>query len=138
MTGFRLSLFDTHGSDVFDDIIHCIAADDSGQFGILPGHQAMIVVLRYGLVRFCDASGVWHYLALPGGVLRFADNILTIVTQHYFIGDDRYVICEQLAQEMADIDSEIHRARATLAEIEHSLVKRLAALSQRGLGEWGL
>lgn len=134
MNSFRLRLLDTHGSDVFERVIHCIAADESGQFGILPDHQAMVVVLRYGLARFCDAEGSWHYFALPGGVLRFAKNELTIATQRYFLDDDRHKICEKLAQEMANIDSEIHRARATLTEIEHSLVKRLAALSQRGAG----
>lgn len=138
MSGFRLRLLDTHGCEEFEDIRHCIAADDSGLFGILPGHQSMVVVLRYGLARFCDADAVWHYVALPGGVLRFADNELTITTQRYFLGDDRHGLCDQLAQEMANIDSEIHRARATLSEIEHSLVRRLAALSQRGIqGEVG-
>jgi F-type H+-transporting ATPase subunit epsilon len=136
MNSFRLRLFDTHGSHVFEDVRQCIAADESGQFGILPGHQAMVVVLRYGLARFCAVDGVWRYLALPGGVLRFAENELTIVTQRYFLDDDRHKICEKLAQEMANIDSELHRARATLTEIEHSLVKRLAALSQRGAGEF--
>ena len=138
MRGFRLRLLDTRGSEVFEKITQCIAADDSGQFGILPGHQTMIVVLRYGLARFCDAEGGWRYVALPGGVLRFAEQELTITTQRYFLGDDSHKICEQLAREMANIDSEIHRARATLSEIEHSLVKRLAALSQRGVGEYSL
>jgi F-type H+-transporting ATPase subunit epsilon len=67
-------------------------------------------------------------------VLRFVDNTLTVTTVRYFLGDDRELICDQLAEEMARTDSEVHKARATLSEIEHSLVRRLAELSKRGIG----
>lgn len=129
MNGFELTLLDGQGSQRFASIKHFVAADDKGSFGLLAGHQHALAVLRYGLARFCDQQDVWHYLALPGGVLRFADNRLTITTVRYFLGDDRHLICEQLASELARTDSEIHIARATLSEIERSLVRRLAQLS---------
>lgn len=133
MNGFELTLLDGQGGQSFTGVKHLIAADDNGSFGILAGHQHTLAVLRYGLARFCDQHEVWHYLALPGGVLRFADNRLTITTVRYFLGDDRNLLCDQLASELARNDSEIHTARATLSEIERSLVRRLAQLSGRGL-----
>lgn len=131
MNVFELTLLDGQGGQSFTGVQHFIAADDNGSFGILAGHQHSLAVLRYGLARFCDQHGDWRYLALPGGVLRFADNRLTITTVRYFLGDDRHLICEQLADELARNDSEIHTARATLSEIERSLVRRLAQLSGR-------
>lgn len=130
MKTFKLSLLDAAVSQDFDAVVQFIGADDNGSFGILAGHVACVVLLRYGLARFCDANGVWHYLAIPGGILRFADQTLTITTVRYFLGDDSSKLSEQLAAEMAHTDSEIHTARATLDEIERSLVRRLTQLSQ--------
>lgn len=132
MRTFALHLLDSRGSDHFDHVTQLVAADDSGSFGILAGHARMVAVLRYGLVRFVDAAGKWHYLSLPGGVLSGDGTQVTIMTAHYFLGDERGLICRQLAEEMASTDSDVHTSRATLAEIEHSLVRRLGELSGRG------
>ena len=134
MNSFGITLLDSRGCDEFADIMQFIGADQSGSFGILAGHQHLVALLRYGLARFCDVSGHWRYIALPGGVLRFADNHLTLTTVRYFLGDDRALICQQLDAEMAQIDSEVHNARATISEIEQSLVKRLTELSGHGVG----
>lgn len=132
MNTFVLNLLDSRGGDRFDNVMQLVAADDSGSFGILAGHARMVAVLRYGLVRFVDATGKWHYLSLPGGVLSCADDQLTIMTVHYFLGDERGLISQQLSAEMSRTDSDVHTSRATLAEIEHSLVRRLGELSGRG------
>jgi F-type H+-transporting ATPase subunit epsilon len=134
MKGFTLTLLDCRGEEHFD-ATQFIAADDSGSFGMLAGHQHAIVLLRYGLARFADKNGGWHYLALPGGVLRFAENQLTVTTQRYFLGEDRDGICQQLADEMAQTDSEVQKVRLMLTEIERSLVRRMAELSSRGAGD---
>jgi F-type H+-transporting ATPase subunit epsilon len=128
---FALELLDSRGADRFDDVRQFIAADASGSFGLLAGHEPLIAVLRYGLARFEDVSGTWHYAALPGGTLRFFGNRLTITTVQCFLGEERGALLEQLAAEIARADSDIARARATLTEIEHSLVRRLGELTGR-------
>lgn len=138
MNTFVLKLLDSQGSERIDDVRQFICADDSGSFGLLAGHARMVAVLRYGLARFIDGAGRWRYLSLPGGVLSFAGNELTLVTVRYFLGEERGTITRQLAEEMSKTDSEVHRSRATLAEIEHSLVRRLGELSGRGQGGLGL
>jgi len=132
MNSFTLTLLDSRGTECFDTVTQFIGADADGSFGILAGHVHSVALLRYGLARFCDQAGMWHYLAVPGGVLRFAGNQLTVTTVRYFLGDDRDAICERLAADMAQADSEVHTARASLSEIERSLVRRLAELSNRG------
>ena len=129
MKRFTLQLHDSRGSDRFDDIVQFIAADGSGSFGVLAGHARMVAVLRYGLARFVDSAGHWRYLALPGGVLACADRRVRLATVRYFLGDERASICRQLADEMARSDSDVHRSRATLSEIEHALLRRLGELS---------
>lgn len=127
MNGFHLVLLDSRGSDRFE-ASQFIGADASGSFGLLAGHERMVAVLRYGLARFLDLGGAWHYLALPGGVLHFADNRMTLTTVRYFLGDDRAAMCQRLAEELARTDSEVHAARAALSQIERSLMRRLADL----------
>ncbi len=68
MRTFGLTVIDTAEMTRFDKVVQFIAADDGGSFGILAGHAHTIALLRYGLARFIDDSGVWHYLAMPGGV----------------------------------------------------------------------
>lgn len=131
MKPLSVDLHDSHGAAHYADIVQFIAADASGSFGILAGHTPCVAVLRYGLARFIDATGHWRYLALPGGVLTFADNRLRLATVRYFLGDDRDAMVAQLAAEMARTDSDIHAAHATLRNIEHALVRRLGELSER-------
>lgn len=132
MKSFVLTLLDTRGAKRFDNVTRFIGADADGSFGILAGHIHLVALLRYGLARFSDQDGVWHYLTLPGGVLRFIDNQLTITTVRYFLGDDPSEICQRLVDEMAQTDSEAHAVKVMLSEIEHMLVRRMAELSSHG------
>ncbi len=129
MKSFALTLLDTRGSERFDNVTQFIGVDADGSFGILAGHIHTIALHRYGLARFSDNAGIWHYLTLPGGVLRFVDNHLTITTVRYFLGDDRNEICQRLVDEMAQTDSEAQTVRTALLEIERMLVRRMAELS---------
>jgi len=132
MNSFELRLLDSQNSQIFSAVTRFIGADETGSFAILAGHAPLIVLLRQGLARFCDVEGHWYYLALPGGVCRFADNCLSVCTVRYFVGEKRDEICQQLSDELARTDSQLHAARLTLTQIEQSLVRRLAELSLHG------
>lgn len=131
MRTFGLALLDSHGENRFARVRQFVGADASGVFGILPGHETMVAVLRYGLARFLDDTGVWHYVALPGGVLRFSDNALSIASVRYFLGDEPGALVDGLASEMARNDSELSTARQTLAKIDRALLRRLADLNSQ-------
>ena len=51
------------------DVRSVRAEDDSGGFGILPGHTDLLTVLPASVVRWRNGDGVTHYCALRGGVL---------------------------------------------------------------------
>lgn len=134
MNTFILHLLDSQNSLQFENVKQFIGADSSGSFGVLPGHTKMVAILRYGLARFIDESGTWRYLSLPGGVITFNNNELTLVTVQCFLGEDKTSICQRLTDEMAAADSDIHRAMATLSEIENSLLRRLGDLGGQNRG----
>ena len=131
MRTFRVTLLDGRGGQSFDSVVSFVAADASGSFGLLAGHAKMVSVLRYGLARFVDNTGRWRYASMPGAVLRFADNCLTLSTIRYFIGEERVKIVEELVSEMSRSDSDLRAARDTLNEIEHTLIRRLVELTAR-------
>lgn len=131
MNTFSLTLCDSRRTERFDAVTRFVGAGAGGAFGVLPHHAELVAVLRYGLARFADDRGRWQYLALPGGVLHFSRNAMTIVTARYFLGDQRDRIADQLAAEMAREDSELHASRATLDEIERTLLRRLSELGSK-------
>ena len=45
------------------------AHDESGSFGIMPGHVDLLSVLRACVVRWRETTADWSYCALRGGVL---------------------------------------------------------------------
>lgn len=130
MKTFSLELAFSRQIQTFERVTQFIGADKSGSFGILARHAPLVVVLRYGLARFEVEDENWYYAALPGGVLRFADNRLSLTGVHGFLGQDRDALAQQLADAMAAEDSDIHQARQTLAKIEQSLMRRLAELGK--------
>jgi len=46
------------------------AEDETGSFGILPGHAAFLTVLAPSVLRWHGADGVEHFCAVKEGVLR--------------------------------------------------------------------
>ena len=49
------------------------AQDQSGSFGIMPGHRSLLTVLRACVVRWRQAGADWSYCALRGGVMTVED-----------------------------------------------------------------
>jgi F-type H+-transporting ATPase subunit epsilon len=52
-----------------DDVRSFRAEDESGGFGILPGHVELLTVLNACVVRWRRATRDWSFCALRGGVL---------------------------------------------------------------------
>lgn len=86
------------------------AEDDSGGFGILPGHTDMLTALSPSVVRWRDRDDVPHFCAVQGGVLRVSGGgTVAIACRQGTLGDD----LEALAAQVADL-----RAAETEAERE--------------------
>ncbi len=88
MRTFTLELQDAAHSERIEGVTGFVGEDRSGQFGIRAHHERMMTLLSFGLARFCVGEQAWEFLALPGGLLHFADNTLTIATSHYLRDTD--------------------------------------------------
>lgn len=125
---FSLEIVDSTQTTSFANIVNFIGADESGSFGIMANHAPFIAVLRTGLLRFEDQENLWHYAAMPSGILMFKNNKLSITSIRCFFGKDPDVMLSELSLAIKAEDSNLHHARVTLAKIERSLIRRLASL----------
>lgn len=136
MKTFTLSVQDAENSFTRTDVVSFIGADSSGQFGVLAGGEPLLVSLRFGLARFRPMDNVWHFLALPSGVLQYDGQTLLITTTHFLVSTDRDAMSAALTQEIATAEANVVTARKTITQIEHALMKKLWDMGrqQPGMG----
>ena len=71
------------------DVAHVRAEDDTGAFGILPGHADFLTALSLSVVSWRDFKGAEHHLAVRGGVLEVREGkLITIGTREAISGED--------------------------------------------------
>lgn len=132
MSGFTLQIASATCQQQFAEVSSFVGSDASGQFGLLAGHVPMATVLAFGLARFrCAAHQSWRYLALPGGTLRFADNVLAIATRSYVVGEQLKTVRAALDAQLAREARQHTDLRHNLDQLEKALVDRLWKMEQR-------
>lgn len=137
MSGFTLKLYDSRQSETIEGVSAFIGEDASGSFGILPGHARMMTTLVFGLARFRLAhaadEGAWHYLAMPGAVLYFVDNTLSLVSRHYLLDTEYQRISQRLAEELLAEEEQLQELHASLKQMEEAVLKRMWEMGQQGV-----
>ena len=115
-----------------EEVISFIGEDDSGSFGILPGHARMMTLLRFGLARFRVLGEDWEYLALPGALAYFLDGELHLSTRHYLRGKDYDGISTALEQELLVEEDKLQVVKQSLHRLEEEMFKRFWKLKRTG------
>ena len=131
MNAFTLLLQDATRSERIENVTSFVGEDGSGSFGIRASHARMVTVLVTGLARFRVATGSWQYLALPGAVLYFHDNVLTLSTRHYLRDADYGRISAALQERLLAEEEQLHSTRESLRRMEESLLRRLWEMGRR-------
>lgn len=130
---FTLELFDGRGNERIEGVTSFVGEDASGRFGILPGHVRFMTVLLFGLSRFRCADNDWEYLALPGALLYFVDNTLTVATRHYLRDPDYERISQRLGDELLAEEEELLDIRDSVKQMEEAMLRRMWELGQQGV-----
>jgi len=125
VTDFTLVLQDATRTTTIAGVTDFVGEDSSGSFGILAGHARMMTALVLGLARFRTAGGPWQYLALPGAVLYFDHNVLTLSTRHFLLDDDYLRISGALQQQLLAEEETLHTMKTSLHRMEEELFRRL-------------
>ena len=72
-----------------DGIAHLRAEDETGAFGILPGHADFLTALSVSVATWRDRDGGEHHAALRGGMLEVRDgDEIAIATREAIVSVD--------------------------------------------------
>ncbi len=115
------------------------AEDESGAFGILPGHADLLTVLPPSVVRWTMQDGAMRYCALSGGVLRVAGGKrVAIACRRGAVGDDLSALQAEIeALRAAELDAD-RRARVEQTRLHARALRQLMRFLRPGgrqLGE---
>lgn len=102
------------------------AEDESGGFGILPGHTEFLTALPASVLRWRGADGVEHYCALRAGLLTVSGgDRVAVACREGLLGDDLARLEEKVAQLRADEADAARRARVEQMRLHASAVRQL-------------
>ena len=115
------------------DVLSVRAEDESGGFGILPGHTDLLTVLPASVVRWRNGDDVTHYCALRGGVLRVSEGRrVAIASRQGTVGDDLTALeAEVQALRAAELDA-AKRARVEQMRLHARAVRQLVRYLRPG------
>ncbi|SFC67237.1 F0F1 ATP synthase subunit epsilon [Tropicimonas isoalkanivorans] len=102
------------------------AEDESGGFGILPGHTDFLTVLPASVVRWTGRDGTRHFCALRGGLMTVTGGErVAIACREGVLGDDLAVLSADVAKLRADERDADRRARIEQMRLHASAVRQL-------------
>jgi len=125
MKTFTLKIQDATHAEKIEGISSFVGEDKSGSFGILAEHARMMTTLVMGLARYRMGNEPWQYLAQPGAVLHFQNNLLTISTRHYFRDENYMRISSNLQQKLLAEEEELHSVKHSLQHMEKEILKHM-------------
>jgi len=134
MNSFTLNLQDATHNEEITQVSSFVGEDSSGSFGIFANHARFMTSLLVGLARFRVGIGNWQYLALPGAVLYFCDNVLTLSTRHYLVDDDYMHISRALQQQLLGEEKKLQTIKVSLSHLEEEVLKHLWKMGRKGTG----
>lgn len=71
-----------------EDVAHVRAEDETGAFGILPGHANFLTALTLSVISWRDSAGQEHHIAVRGGVLEVAGGAAVTIASREAVADD--------------------------------------------------
>lgn len=128
MNTFALIVSDATHSERIEGVTSFVGEDASGSFGILAGHARTMTTLVFGLARFRSADTDWRYLALPGAVLYFVDNELTIGTRRYLMDSDYEQISAALQKQLLAEEDNLRATKESLHRMDEEVLRRMWAM----------
>lgn len=125
MNGFVLHLNEATRCERIDGVTAFIGEDDSGQFGIHPGHERFMTIHAFGLARFRVGRQPIEYLAVPGGLLYFCGGELFLCARRLFRHRDYREVARALTEQLAAEERDLHGLKQSLRRLEDEMLKRL-------------
>jgi F-type H+-transporting ATPase subunit epsilon len=110
----------------YPDVISLRAEDESGSFGILPGHADLLTVLPVSVVSWRHADGRIGYCAVRRGVLTVRNGVeIAVATREAQLGTDLVALeASVLARFRADAEA-ARTGRVAAMRLHTQAVRRI-------------
>lgn len=109
------------------------AEDESGGFGLLPGHTDFLTALPASVVRWRGGDGAAHYCALRAGMLTMSGGgRVAIACREGILGDDLDALEADVAVRRAEETDADRRARVEQMRLHANAVRHLMHLLRPG------
>ena len=125
MNPFTVHLQGATQYDRLDNVVSFVGEDVSGSFGLMKGHARFVTTLVFGLARLRYADDGLDYLALPGGVVVFDGNELTLSARRYLRSADYAGISRSLREELVLEETGLAEFKHSLEQMERAMMLRL-------------
>lgn len=113
-------------------VVRIVAEAPDGQFGMLPHHGDFVTELVPGILAYEPVEGGERFVALGSGTLVKCGPLVRVAVRSAIEGSDLGWLRAQVEAEVRQTDEEERTARAALARLEASMVRRFRDLG--GLG----
>ena len=122
---YIIHLLSADRSDRVEGVTSFVGEDDSGSFAVRARHARFITTLVFGLARFRVGREPWQYLAVPGALLYFDNDVLSIATRRYVVDSDYERIAEVLSEQLLKEEQGLRAMKQSLGRMEEEVMRRL-------------
>lgn len=120
-----------------EGIVSFRADDESGGFGILPGHVDLLTVTPASVVRWKTGSEDWRYCAVQGAVLTVRNGCeIHIACRAGILGDDLHALERGVQEARTAEKEEASAARVAEAKLHAKAIRQIMShlVETSGLG----
>jgi F-type H+-transporting ATPase subunit epsilon len=112
------------------DVSYLKLKDESGYFGIMKNHTAMLTVLEPCLGLYRDGEGKVFYIAMDGGILIVMDSIATITTGEIFGSEDPEELSRMIDETLLKRRESEASFRSILSNIEDAFIRKTVEMKR--------
>lgn len=135
----RLKVFTPLAIAIDEDGVRAVRAeDDSGSFGVLPGHVELLTSLTLSVVSWTGADGARRHCAVRRGTLHVLGEDVLVATRDAVPGTNLETLhADVLARFATDLETERHE-RVESARLHLAAIREIVRHLQPGRGAGAL
>lgn len=116
-----------------ENVRHVRAEDETGAFGILPGHADFITVLSVSVVTWRNHTGDEHHVAVRGGVLTVRSGDLVEIATREAVGEDTLrQLGESVLQRFREESQAEEESRVSATRVQLAAIRQLQRYLESG------
>ena len=109
-----------------DDVMYLRAEDETGAFGILPGHADFLTALSVSVASWHDDRGTERHVAVRGGMLEVrGGSAIAIASPEAVVGDDLHQLESEALTRFRQQLAEEQTARADAQRLYVAAIRQI-------------